>query len=362
MKKRIDNLNVRISGRTTLLDGVLYLGFSGSYIEFVVTGKLLSVDFVSDEPVMREDKNSEYYCPGYPYSDDTLLGQVMILLDGKQLDRFALNESRVSKSYLLEAGSHEVKIIKMNEAAFGLVGIEAIDTEGEIIPSEKSERRIEFIGDSITCGYGVEGILDKDVFCTEQENPTKAYAILTANRLSADYQLVSWSGIGIITNWVPETVNEPLEEILMPWLYPYRDRRLCERKNLPLEEWDFSEYVPDVIVIYLGTNDASYVRSIPERQEYFGGKYGEFLEYVHEKNKKSAILGILGTMDGSLIDEERRRFELFNSKYPDVKAEFMALPLQNNEDGIGTDSHPSAVTHQKASELVASKIKEMMNW
>ena len=55
------------------------------------------------------------------------------------------------------------------------------------------------IGDSITCGYGVEGDVEDEIFCTAKENPSKAYSLLTAQELNAEYQIVAWNGKGVIS-------------------------------------------------------------------------------------------------------------------------------------------------------------------
>ena len=51
-----------------------------------------------------------------------------------------------------------IKIVKLSEAAQSTMGIKSIEvtSKGDITPTENKEKFIEFIGDSITCGYGVE--------------------------------------------------------------------------------------------------------------------------------------------------------------------------------------------------------------
>ena len=352
MKCLADREHVRIAGRTTTVGDILYLGFSGSFIEFETKAAQVRVTFCTDEEV----------------PEATYRGWAAVLVDdGKEpVRRLALAGPKQTMTVFSEKTARKVKlrIVKMSEAAFGLVGIQEIETESDapVIPTQPLERRIEFIGDSITCGYGNEGVLDRDVFCTEQENPLDAYAILTADALQAEYQLVSWSGIGIITNWVPETAEEPAHEIWMPELFPYRDRRLCEKLGLPLEEWDASEFMPDLVVIHLGTNDDSYVRNKRDREEYFGQEFYAFLQHVHENRPGAAILCALGVMGQNLCDEEKRQVERFKQAHPEVRADFVTLPQQKEEDGIGADSHPSKVTHRKTAAILTEKIREFMSW
>lgn len=385
MRIRPTKENVRISGRCTSLDEVLYLGFSGSFIEFEVNADEICVDFVTDDPVMREDPGSEWYRPEVSYCDETYFGQVVVIVDGKKAGRLSLDEPAMCWKILLDQAGceringecpgngeakpgrvHVVRLVKLNEAAFGLVGIRCIhvpeNADIKLCPTTPLGRRIEFIGDSITCGYGNEGKNGVDIYTTAQQNAMDAYAIRTASKLSAEYQLVSWSGIGIITNYVGPEVNEPDRTILMPWLYPYTDKRLYEKKKLEPELWDFSRYIPDVVVLYLGTNDASYTRGIQEREEFFAGEYAKFLEMVHEKNPGSAILCTLGTMETSLCAKEDGCVKAFQKAHPEVNIDFLPLPLQSEEDGIGTDGHPSKITHEKVAQMVSEKLRGMLGW
>lgn len=369
MKIKPNYKNMKIMGRTTQTDGVLYLGFSASYLEFEAVADKISVTMCTDALPQEE----------------TLLGWFAVYLDdGKQpAVRKALTQPEETFVIFEEECARKVKLrlVKMSEAAFGLVGVKEFDitcggggdvkTGGaqrdvscgvRVTKTPDRPHRIEVIGDSITCGYGNEGILDRDTFTTAQENPEEAYAVLTANALNADYQLVSWSGIGVITNWIPEDVNEPLEEILMPDLYPYRDKRLCEKLGMSPERWDSMLYVPDLIVLHLGTNDDSYVRKIPERQAYFGEKYYAFLEQIHEQNPQAAILCTLGVMGQNLCEEEARQAARFAKEHPEGKIAYLVLPEQEAADGIGADSHPSKRTHQKTASILTQKIKQFMGW
>ena len=66
--------------------------------------------------------------------------------------------------------------------------------------------KIEFIGNSITCGYGTEAQSGDIRFSYETENHTLSYAWLTARALDAEANVVSRSGIGIYRNF-----NGPIE-------------------------------------------------------------------------------------------------------------------------------------------------------
>ncbi|MFR5051646.1 MAG: hypothetical protein ACLTCP_10230 [Ruminococcus bicirculans (ex Wegman et al. 2014)] len=71
--------------------------------------------------------------------------------------------------------------------------------------------------------------------------------------------------------------------------------------------WDFSKYIPQIIVINLGTNDDSYCRDHKDRQAVFSKLYADFLAVVREKNPQAYILctvGIMGERIFPAVEEE----------------------------------------------------------
>lgn len=347
--------HMKISGRTMEINGVRYLDYSGAFVEFVFTGKRVSATLWSNSHTM----------------EDIYKAWVAVFVDDhdEPVKRFSLEQEEAE--YVLFESEVEVtvtiRLLKVSEEAFGKVGIKKITTDNDkaLIPTGKKMRTMEFIGDSITCGYGIEGIFEVDIFNTTQENCCKAYAMRTAKALDADYHLVSWSGIGTTSAWVEETVNEPLNDWLMPMLYQYTDASLCRDLNIPLEHWerwDYNRYQPDIIVINLGTNDASYVRNIPERMADYEVTYYKFLEQVRENNPQAVILSTLGAMGQDLCPAVERQVLRFAKDKKDQNIHFMSFDVQLDADGIGADWHPSEKTHIKMAECLTKKIKEIMNW
>lgn len=218
---------------------------------------------------------------------------------------------------------------------------------------------IEFIGDSITCGYGVDAANELVTFHTKDENPWEAYACKTAEKCDMDFSLISWSGNGIISHYIDPEVNERrLERFLMPGLYDYTDRELDERfGKKEFRSWE-PEQKPDVVVINLGTNDCSYTREIPERSAFFQEEYKKFLKHVREKNQDAMMVALYGIMDERLNSEiESSVKELREEGDRHIFA--LHAPLQNAEiDGMGADYHPSRSTHEKVANLLADFIME----
>jgi lysophospholipase L1-like esterase len=350
MRFNTEEQYVKVNGRTLVRDSIRYLGYSCSGIEFYFTGTRVEAQLWSDSPSMDESVKAWIAV----FVDDEMVPSKRIKVD-KNEGSYVLYEGKTAKKT-------KISLVKYSEASAAKLGIKSIIIDGDSnpVPVKNRERRIEFIGDSITCGYGAEGKFMEGDFTTSQENPWEAYAAKTARALEADYNLISWSGIGIISCYTEEDV--PNDGWLMPSLYKYTDKAMdLTLGNKNPEVWDNGKFIPDCIVINLGTNDNSYVKHIPERVEAFGKKYNAFVKQVHDSNPSAKIICTLGAMGQDLCPEIERQVALLNSEgLTDVY--FMKFDVQDEKDGIGTYWHPSLVTQSKMAVKLEQKIKEIMHW
>lgn len=346
------NENVtRIIGRTKVIDDIRYINYSCSGIEFEFTGTSASVVLITDRSKWDEINKAWVAV----FIDDEAVPSKRFSLERDE-DIYKLYESSIPRKV-------KIRLMKMSEAAYAKVGIKEIITEGtsEIVPTRNKKRRIEFIGDSLTCGYGIEGA-SSDLFTTAQENPWEAYAAKTARYFDADFNLVSWSGIGIISFWTDQ--DEPnTKEWLMPDLYKYTDGgmdRALGKKEY--EVWDNRKFEPNLIIINLGTNDSSYTKGIREREENFSEGFYKFLEQVRACNPHAEIICTLGAMVHELCPEVETTVNGIKSKTKDKKIHTMFFEVQAESDGIGANGHPSLKTQDKMSKKLIEKVKEVMEW
>lgn len=347
---------VKTSGRTLYRDNVRFLGYSGSSVTFRFHGKKATAHLLSN---IAEHEPFHH-------------AWVAVYLNGENepVKRFSLDAAEAD--YILYEGKEDtdvtLTVCKYSEPEYASCGIAWIETDSKELldPPAKKSRRIQIIGDSITCGYGVEGSINDMVHETAKENPAKAYSLLTAKALDAELEIVAWNGKGVITQYVGEEENVPVNDWLVPMLYEYIDAG-CEkdyfhRKKEDWELWDHSSYIPDLVIIYLGTNDASYTRDIPARNKEFKDAYTAFLERIHKNHPAAKILCTLGTMDQRLCASVETAVNTFLSMHPEAKAFYLGLPMQEESDGLGTFWHPTAATHKKAAALITAKAKEIMGW
>ncbi|MGN0168178.1 MAG: GDSL-type esterase/lipase family protein [Acetatifactor sp.] len=356
MRFQATEQKVKVTGRTLFVEGIRYLGYSASSVTFTFVGKKAVADIWSDADAWGEETK------GYiaVYVDDGEEPVKRICLEQPE-NVYTLYESNEEKKVT-------ITIMKYSEAKFGHCGIRylEIDTDKLCPPPAAGERRMEIIGDSITCGYSVETENELQPFHTAFENPTKAYSLLTAKELGAEVNLVSWSGNGILSSYVEETATAPSDECLMPTLYLYTDisgsEKLFGRDESKWERWDFSRFVPDIILINLGTNDSSWCKDIRDRKDNFRDRYVEFLKEIRENNPGAQLLCMLGTMDQRLLKEVESAVGIFAGTQKDEKVHFLALPPQSAEDGYVGQFHPSVLTHRKTARLVVDEVRRIMNW
>ena len=351
------------SGRFLDHEGVRYFDYSASGFCFVMKGKHAETVILSD-PDSWDAANKAVLGIFVTEGSDTSIGAIpeepsqRVILNERE-NHIVLFDSPVEKTVT-------IRVMKFSECAFGYAGLKSLEIDGDLLSSPEAsaydgnQLKLEFIGDSITCGYGIEGIWEKDTFTTAQERPDKAYAFLTAKALGAQVQLCSWSGIGLISNYVdPETIMLPDTHWLMQANWPYTDKSLALRLGIEPEVWDGSKYQPDIVVIHLGTNDISWVRGMEERRLEYTAQLRHLIEAVHRRSPKAKICCCLGIMGEALNESVKEAVELFKKDFPAVTAKAVLFTQQLESDGIGADWHPSAVTHKKAAEILVNEIMSL---
>lgn len=360
--KTIEKENLIWCGRYLDHNGIRYFDYSASGFCFVMKGKRAETVILSD-PDSWDEANKGVLGIFVTEGSDTGIAAIpeeptaRITLS-KREKHIVLFDSPVEKTVT-------VRVMKFSEAAFGYAGLKSLELEGDLLsspesPATASQLKLEFIGDSITCGYGIEGVWEKDTFTTQQERPDKAYAFLTAKALGAQVQLCSWSGIGLISNYVdPETIMLPDTHWLMQANWPYTDKSLSLRLGIEPEVWDGAGYEPDIVVIHLGTNDISWVRGMEERRLEYTAQLRQLIEAVHRRSPRAKICCCLGIMGEQLNASVEEAVNLFKKDFPNVAAKAVLFTQQLEEDGIAADWHPSAVTHKKAAELLAEALRTL---
>lgn len=338
--------NVKFIGRNYVDDSnITWLVQSGSAVEFTVNARSAEITVHGDKGI----RSDEIYRPRYAVIvDDEIIEDALMSESSKTIKLFDCDSPRTA----------HVKVIHLSEANNGAVGISEIklDTDSVIpvLPAPKKGLSIEFIGDSITCAYGVEGKDNYESFKTSTENFMKSYAYLAAEKLNADYSAVCYSGHGIISGYTSDAKNT---EALLPPYYEMIGKPQDYRKP-----WDFSKHHNDVVVINLGTNDSSFIdKDFEARSDEFTAEYEKFLGVVRKNNPDAYIICTLGTMGAenefSLIEQAILNFK---NNTGDERITSYKSVVQNPADGFGSDWHPSALTQKKSAYVLADMICQVL--
>ncbi|MCL2597970.1 MAG: GDSL-type esterase/lipase family protein [Paludibacter sp.] len=285
-------------GRTeTLPNGNVILISAASMVEFSFPQK-------ENFDIQLKSLNSKY-------------AYVSIEVDGNYAGRKRIDaQTTISLTFADAAQGHNIKIFKATEATTGDIEL-VIPKNLQLVRKDaaaSSNKKIEFIGNSITSGMGN----DLEIHCNkndqwyDQHNAYFSYATMLAKELNLDFQLSSVSGIGMYRNWN----DEHQSEAIMPDVY--QNLYLNTNKTKPYK----FEFKPDIISICLGTNDLSdgdgqKVR-LPFNPEKFVSNYVNFIKmlYIHNPNAQIVLL------DSPMITGNKR--VVLNQCLDKIKAAFIA--------------------------------------
>ena len=345
--------NVKLIGRTLESDGNLYLSLSGSGMEFEYEGKGLTLTLLGGSASEIPNNQGNY-------------ARMAVYENGVRTRDLQLSEPRISLRIAESPVPKKtvIRVIKLSECAMSLAGIMPIEiSEGERIrPTSKRQRKVEFIGDSITCGYGIDDEDPLHPFQTATEDVTRAYAYKTAAALNADYSMFSISGYGIISGYTGDpTVKMTNQRI--PDFYEAMGFSYDKMPGIPAPAdvaWDFQQYVPDAIIINLGTNDDSYCQDFTERQQEYADSYVAFLKVVRKHNPKAMIFCILGLMGDRLYPWICKAVKAYSGETGDDRITTVHLPEQDASVGYVSDYHPLESAHEKAAGVLIPAVLDTM--
>ena len=258
----------------------------------------------------------------------------------------------------LDDGEHTLWLSKATEGQNGSNRLVAFGGAEILTADPLPERRIEFIGDSITAGYGVD---PEPVACGAGTwyDPThawQAYGPRLARRLRAQWVLSAVSGMGMHRNW----------NSLAPVMPDVYDGLYLEYAT-DNPAWDASQYRPDLVVVALGTNDFSAGDGEAPRAaldgEAFVYDYVRFLERVRQQNPEAEIL----LLDSPVFEGEQRGLlagylrEIASRR---AEAGDVAISTFSFEGRYveGCDGHPGMAGQQAMADELEPVLRSLTGW
>jgi lysophospholipase L1-like esterase len=266
----------------------------------------------------------------------------------------------------LAAGTHTVRISKRTEAQVGTASFLGfrVRTGTALSLPEAPLRRLEVVGDSITCGYGDEvSTTDPNSykFTSTNENALLAYGAVTARTLGADYVAVAASGRGMVRNYSGSAglTGPQFYELTAP--------------DSSGATWDHTRYSPDVIVVNLGTNDFSIgltADQLATTRSNYRQAYADFLTRLRALHPAATLIAAVGPM---MSDSYPADYQALTSIRSDVQGTvnarttggdtnvfYFEFPVQSSP--YGEDWHPTIATHQTMADSLAAFILQTKGW
>jgi lysophospholipase L1-like esterase len=246
---------------------------------------------------------------------------------------------------------HEVVLSKRTGPNFGPVtlrGLRLAPGHALLAPPPARLRRLEFVGDSLTNGYGDEGTSKACAELAPYENSSLSWARLTAEALKAELQSLAFSGYGLVRNYGAATAasKDPV-----PYYYP---RTVLAEPGV----WDRRAFVPDLVVVFLGTNDHS-TQPAPSEAD-FTAAYHAFLGQLRQGRPQGLPILLAYPDDGSSFAGQVQTV-VRQEQALGRAVEGLALPPAGGGE-LGCDWHPLAVVHAHWAELTEVKIRKMLHW
>ena len=277
-----------------------------------------------------------------------------VVINGQASSVLALEagEKTYSIASNLPSGQHTIELVKRTESSQGLTQILGLSLAdgATLLPTPARTRRIEVIGDSITCGFGNEAASKEEKFTPATENAWLTYGAVAARAVNADYVSIAASGKKL---WPDNTIVS---------LY---DRVLANAGN---PKWDFTSWIPDVVVINLGTND--FARENPDEAGWVGA-YVAFIRQIQARYPKAHVYCAVGPMISEWPGARKPRSTILGYLAKVVEqanagggapVHFIDFGVQAQHHGIGADWHPSVRTHSIMADKLTAAIKQDLGW
>jgi lysophospholipase L1-like esterase len=271
----------------------------------------------------------------------------------------------------LAATEHTIELYKRTEGDVGdtkFLGF-TFPNGGQLLSEPPAPaRRIEFLGDSMSDGYGDECASASEAFSGGTQNERLAFPGLVAHDLGADHHNVSCSGRGVLLNYMRA------DTVVFDQYFP---RTMA---TVPAADWVFTSFSPDVVWIMLGANDWNQEApsTAPPDLTLFTNKYIALAALVRSKYPTAHVFcsiapsindafpvvspgvswNALTNMRTALGNVIAARANLGDTKF--YTYEFTRA--DQTTEMTGCAYHPNLALHRKMADEVIAQIKAKTLW
>ena len=232
-----------------------------------------------------------------------------------------------------EPTTANIRLVRVQYVKDGLATLKTVTLTGEIHPWQEERKFIEFIGDSITCGYG-------SITNDSQKDGSRTFAYVAACELDVDYSMVAISGIG---------VNKSTSQHSGKTIGDFYKYNTWYRNKTKLYE---PEKKADLVVVNLNTNDNGYKATKTEYKEDLKALLAD-IRSIHGKDVN--IVWILGQMTDVDTNVNGWLKEVFAELGGESAGLYILETTKNKSGGSG---HPNYASHKVTAGHLVDMIEE----
>ena len=323
VKDNLDKFN--IVGRCPVTDMGAVSGWSASGIEFRVKGS-------GDVYIVARS--------------ETKAGEYLVYVDGKAFGvvRFPTYVTTATLGLNLKDEEKTIGLYRITNNEEGMKAATTIFTrvgiDGEICEYKSDKKLIEFVGDSITCGYGLHRTESGKAF-----DGTRAYTFTLAQKLGYEHSVLSTSGIGVYLGSDRNNTkgNMSVHYDCTNYLRSTSDKYATEDKKA------------DIVVINLNTNDNDHGGNDSET-EYKNAVRTLIGKVRNIHGNDAKVVWVVGMMRPESCNVNDWMKEILNNELGGEANGYYVVSV--TQDNSGGGDHPSYAAHNVVVEEIEAFLKQ----
>src|SRR3974390_477992 len=279
-----------------------------------------------------------------------------IVESGKpQIHRLTKGANEVAISTAdLGPGPHTVEVVKRNGSWQGITvfdGLRLGTGVSLVAPPPLPARKLLFIGDSVTCGEGIDNYPVCPGDLHRSANAYDAYGLVLGRRLDAQSELVCYGGRGVVRDWQGhrDVLNAPQ---FFAYSIPTDDEAQRAR-------WTDAGWTPDAVVISLGTNDWNLQKSDPVPEEEFVSKYLGLVRDVRQHYPKAWMVLTQGSIVSDPLLSQYVQETVKRAQVNDPRVVWFAA---RHFSGAPCDAHPDKMQHTQIADDLEVELRKLLGW
>ena len=314
-----------------------------SHVRMMYPGVTLRFRFTGDLAVVQ-------------LTSDSADGYITTIVEGgsPQIHRLAKGANEITLSAAdLGPGAHTVTIVKRNGSWQGITTFDGLrfGTAASLVaPPPLPARKLLFIGDSVTCGEGIDNypVCPGDVH--RSANAYDVYGMVLGRRLDAQSELVCYGGRGVVRDYLGH------RDMQAPQFFNY---------SIPAEDeaqrakWIDDGWTPDAVVISLGTNDWNLQKTDPISEEEFVTDYLGLLRNIRKHYPNAWIV----LTQGSIVsDPKLAEYVQATVKKAQVTTQRVVWFASRHFPGSTCDAHPDKPQQQQMADDFEVELRKLLGW